>query len=277
MSALPARPKCNPVRGRRPVLQNCTIHELGIDPAYQRSIENRGSQALIHRIARDWDWSLCQPLVVARRSDAGLFVVDGQHRLAAARMRNDIYDLPCVVTDYGEPAQEAAAFVELNQRRKPLGPIELFKASLAGGDREAIELMALIETAGLSLAPHTNFTAWKPGMVSNVAGIRAAYRKGGGAITKRALNLLARAFPDQVLRYGGTIFAGIWPALIELGEDGDDALMELVLQGDDQPGWVKAITAISADRGLHRTPAAIAAIREAYDEAAGEAFDEGGE
>jgi ParB-like chromosome segregation protein Spo0J len=67
-----------------------------------------------------WDWSLCQPLAVAKRDDGGLMVVDGQHRLEAARLRGDIEDLPCVVTAYRNAGDEAAAFVALNQQRRPL-------------------------------------------------------------------------------------------------------------------------------------------------------------
>jgi hypothetical protein len=48
------------------------------------------SQALIRQIARHWDWDLCLPLVVSRRADGSLYVIDGQHRLAAARIRGDI-------------------------------------------------------------------------------------------------------------------------------------------------------------------------------------------
>lgn len=264
------RPKLNPIRGRRPVLQNCTIAELGIDPSYQRSIENGPSQALVRRIARDWDWSLCQPLVVAQREGAGLFVVDGQHRLAAARLRGDIYDLPCVITPYTSQAEEAASFVALNQQRRPLGALELFKASLAGGDRAAGSVMALIAAAGLSLAPHGNFVAWDPGMVSNIGGILRCHRMYGDALTGRALDVLAKAFSGQVLRYGGTLFAGIWPVIAELGDTGDDELLVMVLQGDDQPGWIKAIATIEADNGIHRTLAASRAIRAAYDEAVAE-------
>ena len=84
-------------RGQRPSLEFRPIADLQIDESYQRSIDTGPSQSLVKRIARDWDWGLCQPLNVAKREDGSLWVIDGQHRLAAARDRGDIYDLPCVV------------------------------------------------------------------------------------------------------------------------------------------------------------------------------------
>ena len=82
--------RMEPARGQLPALQWCLIEQLQIDEGYQRGIEEGGSQSLIRRIAQGWDWRLCQVLVVARREEGGLFVVDGQHRLAAARMRGGI-------------------------------------------------------------------------------------------------------------------------------------------------------------------------------------------
>lgn len=259
-----------PIRGRRPVLQNCTIAELAIDPTYQRSIDNGSSRALIRRIAREWNWALFQPLVVAQRPDAGLFVVDGQHRLAAARLRKDVYDLPCVITSYADPAEEAATFVALNRQRRPLRQIDVFKAALAAGDEAAEQAMTLISAAGLSLARSTNPHTWAPGMIVNVGGIQGAIRQHGAESTGIALRVLAQAFDGQVLQYGGSIFPGIARTAADLAAALDEQLLVMVLQGDDQPGWWKHINEIVADRAVHRSVAAGIAVRSAYDDASAE-------
>jgi hypothetical protein len=136
-----SRLKVNPVLGMRPSLEFRRLAELRIDPSYQRTTEAGASQTLIRRIAMFWDWSLCQPLAVAKRDDGALMVVDGQHRLEAARLRGDIDDLPCVVTAYRNAGDEAAAFVALNQQRRPLSQIDLFKAALAAEDETACSAM----------------------------------------------------------------------------------------------------------------------------------------
>lgn len=204
-----SRLKVNPPLGRMPVLQCCLPGELQIDDSYQRSLEAESSKSLIRRIAQHWNWDLCQPLAVARRVGGGLFVIDGQHRLEAARLRGDIAQLPCVIVEYASAADEAASFVHLNQQRRPLTKLDIFKAAVASDDPEASAILAAMTEAGLSVAPHQNFVSWKPGMLSNIGGIEQAWRSHGPRVTSAALSVLAEAFEGQVMRYAGTIFPGI--------------------------------------------------------------------
>lgn len=195
-------------RGRMPVLQFLQPTELSIDPSYQRSIEGGDSQRLIRTIAREWNWDLCLPLVVSRRDDGDLYVIDGQHRLEAARLRADIDHLPCVVGNYSDAAAEAANFVHLNQRRRPLNGLDMFKAAVASGHREAVEIAEAIDAAKLKLAPHLTAAGWKPGMIGHIGGIKQAWKTSPHA-TRQALKFLAATYAGEVLRYGGTIWPGI--------------------------------------------------------------------
>ena len=237
--AATVRLKVNPPLGLRPSLENHRIGDLNVDPAYQRSIEGGQSKSLIRKIAMFWDWALFHPLSVARRADGSLWVIDGQHRLAAARLRRDLYDLPCVVGPSRSLADEAASFVAMNIQRRAMTKLDLFKAAVAGEDSEAGAIMAALAEAGLSVAPHSNFTAWKPGMVANIGGIENAWRRHGGRVTRTALRALAEGLEGQVLRYAGTIFPGIaavcaaqmagraafdpalWPLFIEMIGEGE--------------------------------------------------------
>ena len=138
-----------------------------------------------------------------------MYVIDGQHRLAAAKLRGDIQQLPCVVVEYVDKADEAASFVHLNQQRRPLSKLDLFKAAFASRDDETVAIVAAMESAGLSIAPHSNFNNWKPGMVSNIAGIQGAWRQHGEMVTSTAMKVMSRAYAGQILRYAGTIFPGV--------------------------------------------------------------------
>lgn len=267
--AATTRLKCNGQVGRRPSLEFRPMPELGIDPAYQRSIDNGESQALIRRIAVHWDWGLCQPLTVARREDGSLWVVDGQHRLAAARLRRDIYDLPCVIVPSGGLSDEAANFVALNSQRRKLSALDLFKAALASGDKDALAVMEAIEAAGLSLAPHFNHTCWKPGMVSNIGGILALQRKAGTAVVRRALGVLAQAFDGEVLRYCGTLFGGIG-GVIANDPGTDDELLVMILQANSQAEWMTEIGIAKATLDKRWPDAARDCIGGAYSEALAE-------
>lgn len=204
-----SRLKVNPPLGVLPALQYLLPAQLEIDATYQRSLATGPSQSLIRKIAMFWNWDLCQPLVVSRRDDGRLYVIDGQHRLEAAKLRGDIAQLPAVVVQYSSAADEAASFVHLNQQRRPLNKLDVFKAAVASGDDEASAITTALTAAGLSIANTTNPDIWKPGQLVNIGGIERAWRVQGAEATASALGVLSAAFKGQRLRYAGTIFPGI--------------------------------------------------------------------
>jgi hypothetical protein len=256
--------------GSLPVLQYCAPEQLLIDDGYQRSLDTERGQALVRKIAIAWDWGLCQPLFVARRADGGLYVVDGQHRLAAAVLRGDIAQLPCVVTHFAGAAHEAAAFVTLNQQRRPLNALELFKAALAAGDADAQAIQQCVEAAGLALAAHTNNQAMKAGQVANIGGLQRCIATYGATVLETALKVLAGAYPNQVLRYAGSIFPGI--VAVVAGEIGNrtapadliDRLAPFIGRTAQQDWVMQFAQAHAADLALRRAAAAEKVIRAAW-------------
>lgn len=274
---LNVKPKCNPIMGELPVLQYCAVEQLKIDESYQRSLQVAASVTLIRRIAMYWDWGLCQPLYVSRRADGGLYVVDGQHRLAAAILRGDIWQLPCVVRSFESAEQEAAAFVALNQERRPLNKLQIFKAALAAGDFEAAQIVASVEEAGLSIASTTNLDACPPGAISNVAGLQHCYRVHGVQVLSVALDVLAQSYKGQTLSYAGTIFPGIAAVVAAEIEadptfaDGETfALMTEMIGGSEQTEWFRDITTAIANReATSRRQGAINIIAQAWGECVG--------
>jgi len=256
-----------PPRGRQPSIEWVPIGELSIDPSYQRSIDTTASQKLIRAIAAEWDWDVLDILKVSRRPDDSLYLVDGQHRRAAAMLRNDIPQLPCVLKRCTGPGEEARLFIAANRGRKAINHLDDFRAAVAGDDVEAAEIVELIRAAGLSIAPHTNFSAWRPGMISNVGGIARVYRNHGAASAQRALTIVARAFEGQVLRYAGTLFVGVH-GLLQKRVSVDDELLVRVLHATAQLRWYCQIGDAVAS-GAGRPAAATDTIAKAYDREAG--------
>ena len=253
-------------RGRLPALQFCLPEQLEVDPSYQRSIENPESQALIAQIAMGWHWGRAQLLTVSRR-DGRLFVVDGQHRLAAAKLRGDIQQLPCLVEEFADVAEEAALFNDLNDRRRPVSALDKFRAAVVAGDPDCIAIGAAMERAGLVLAPHTNPLFWDPGQLANIGGIRSAWKSHGAAATELALTVLADAFKGQVLSYAGTIFPGLVAVCAGDGAGviGDAALSRLIaaLGARTQEDWRKAALSEMAASGDGRVAAMTNVLRRA--------------
>lgn len=119
--------------------------ELFIDHAYQR---DKVSQIRVASIRRDWSWVACGVLIVARRKDGSLWIVDGQHRKLAADHRVDIQDLPCIVFNAAEVKDEATGFYRANTVRGPVDSYSKFKAMVEAGDPVAKAVKQMVESTG---------------------------------------------------------------------------------------------------------------------------------
>jgi hypothetical protein len=126
-------------------LQYTPKASLQVDPSYQRALNN----AKKLRIASNFNWAAFGVLIVARRNDGSLWVIDGQHRLMAAQSRSDIQDVPVVIFELdGNVMEEATDFLIANRERKPLTGVDSFKAMVVSGDTIALEVRDLIHSAG---------------------------------------------------------------------------------------------------------------------------------
>lgn len=263
-----SRLKVNAVLGSPPTLEWRPVGDLLIDSTYQREVDTAASQSLIRKIAMYWDWGLCQPLTVSRRPDGTLTIVDGQHRASAAKLRGDIPHLPCVITSYSSAGDEAAAFVALNQMRRPLSALDLFKAAVAAEDSEALTVLKAITEAGLSLAKHGNYISWKAGEISNIAGILRYHRRSVQA-TRIALAAMGKAWPGEVLQYCGSVYPGFAAVAIDevrLRGNPDDVVRDLahVASQRSQIEWRRAAQAEAAVGSGSTREGAETAFRRAY-------------
>ncbi|WP_373489981.1 DUF6551 family protein [Parasphingorhabdus sp.] len=198
----------NAPKGTPPAIQYVEVSTLKIVDHYQRSADTSRSQTLIKNIAEYWDWRLCVPLTVSQRSE-GLYVLDGQHRLAAARMRGDIVHLPASVSLFSSIAEEALLFVQANANRKKFTPFDEFRARIAAGDHAAIEVRDLVEDAGLKIAPHSARVNWKPGEIGIFKAVERAVKLYGRPVVSAALTQMGEAFSYQKMTKCSPVFGGL--------------------------------------------------------------------
>jgi hypothetical protein len=260
------RPNFSPPIGSIPTIEWIHVHMLSIDGAYQRSIENETSRRLINSIAAKFDWRLCAPLVVSRRADETLTIIDGQHRWMAASQREDIPHLPCCIFRYESTKEEARMFILANRARKPMNRLDDFFAALAAEDEDALEIQQLVIDAGLQVARNTSSAAWRPGEIAFTAAIANSVRKFGPAITSAVLTNMAVAFPDQKL--SGAIFGGIVRIMARPTPDFDPDRLVSVLQTRTADEWGACLTNLKG--GDARAMALRNAIVDAYNNAAPE-------
>lgn len=210
-----------------------TIDDLKIDHAYQRDL----NVDLVQKIARDWDIAAAGPLVVSRRADGSLFIVNGQHRAAAAKTAGEEEVIAQVVDMTEVPLDEARKLeAELrlkgNSRRSDKVQ-ERFRAQLAAGYRESLAIVEIADTFGTRINP------WPDGRhgINCVSTVEALYRKDRGGHLVRVFEFVQEAFgqvdgPTST----STILAGVsW--LLERHDHGMDRkrmVERLGVEGTDQ-------------------------------------------
>src|SRR3989304_2375030 len=109
-------------------LEVLTIDDLHVDHTYQRDL----SADRVQSIAARWDIVAAGPIVVSRRANGDLYIVNGQHRAAAAKMAGETHVIAQVVNDL-TAKKEATLRLKGNCR---LGDkaMERFRAQLVSGD-----------------------------------------------------------------------------------------------------------------------------------------------
>jgi len=200
----------SPPIGELPEIRWVLCNDLSVDHAYQRMAEEPSSKRLIRHIAENWDWRLCAPLTVSDRSppEPGLYVIDGQHRLASALLRGDIDELPCIISKFNGIEDEARLFVALNSARRQVGEVEKFHARVASKDHYALAAKRVIEDSGMKVARYTDAQFWKPLECGFPTIVESTIRNREDHALF-ALQVLAEAYPDTALFRGKDIFEGL--------------------------------------------------------------------
>lgn len=259
--------KVKPMIGEPAVLHNAVLAPLMVDETYQRSVEGGVSQKQITEMAINWDWRLCMPLLISRRAGK-LFVIDGQHRLEAARLRGDITYLPAVIFEFEDQRGEAELFLNANRKRRQVSKLDDFHAAVAAGDAKSIAIRDVVAAAGLVVGRNTAWQMLKPGEVIFVSALARAIRLTSPEIATEALKAIALAFDGEVLNGAAPIFEGLCTMIAEGQANGspiDMELMQIVLAETGLDGWKEAFE--DADSGYDRADAMLKALRAAYAEA----------
>ena len=110
-------------------------HELRIDKKYQR----KTYPGLITRIAANWSWVSCGVLAISSRPGEYMpFIVDGQNRWEAAKLCDNVTELPCFDFELDTVKDEALGFLAVNSERQMPTLADKFRALLIVEDPLAI-------------------------------------------------------------------------------------------------------------------------------------------
>ena len=251
-----------PIKGKKPVISWEDVCELQIDHAYQRAIDSPASRKMIKEIACNWNWDICNVLTIVDRGEKGLYVVDGQHRLEAARLRGDVPLLPCIAMKCESREAEARLFVDINTARRGTTRLDKFHALCLMGDAEACAIQSLVSDAGLFIGKSPRPT--KPGELCCITTLTRLYRQYDKSILSAALVTAAEAFRSEPLQTANELLPGL--CLLFHGTDIDDPEANPdVLRARTQIGWyASAKTAQTENDGPWPDEVFRDVIRDAY-------------
>jgi hypothetical protein len=173
------------------------IDDLNVDHAYQRDLD----AGLVQRIAATWDIVASGPIVVARRADGSLWIVNGQHRAAAAKVAGEQEILAQVKSvAHMSPDQARVYEAELrlkgNTRRTDKSQ-ERFRAQVAAKHPDSL---AIVEIASKF---ETRINPWPDAKhgINSVSAVERLYRKNNGVLLTRVFEFIRDAFGEVGGRY----------------------------------------------------------------------------
>lgn len=118
-----------------------------VDHSYQR---DKISADTIRSIKSNWNWLSFGAMVIADREGV-YYVVDGQHRLLAARSIQDISVLPCVVYKSSSIIDEAKSFLGANSLRNPVKAVDKYKAMIVAENELALTADRMLSNLGITI------------------------------------------------------------------------------------------------------------------------------
>ena len=169
--------------------KNVALRTLKIDPRYHD--ETRFRQARADAIARSWDDRKAGVLTVSDRGGDAMILVDGVHRMNAARSIG-IEFLPAKVFYGLSQRDEAAIFTGLSDAVR-LTPLALFHARLVEGDEQALAIKAMADKYRVHLAGGGSGTNL-PNATRAITTLEVLY---GVGVLDEVFEVLRTALPDD--------------------------------------------------------------------------------
>ncbi|KKU53484.1 MAG: hypothetical protein UX75_C0037G0010 [Candidatus Moranbacteria bacterium GW2011_GWE2_47_10] len=137
----------NKISKKTSVLGSLNKNILVVDKAYQRDIV----KSRVKNIVAQWAWTAAGVITVNKR-DGVYYVVDGQHRVAAAQAIPEITHLDCIINEDMDMKNEAKTFIAINTGHGSVSSVAKFRASIAGGDEIAAYVDKRLESCKFTVA-----------------------------------------------------------------------------------------------------------------------------
>jgi hypothetical protein len=175
-------------------IMQVNLSEVKVDRSYQRDV----SPALVDDIADNWDEVASELVLYSNRGtrdpveEGGLWIINGQHRTAAAQKQGmkKIWARVVDLSDVEDPgAVEADLRLKTNKR---IGdqPVQRFKAQLRAGDPESVAIRDILARYDTQINEVPNLDHG----INTVSAVEKIYRTDDGKLLNTTMETLNNAF-----------------------------------------------------------------------------------
>jgi hypothetical protein len=181
-------------------IRNINLSDLVFSDEYQRDYSPSKERAL----SKVFDINAAQQLLLSRRGDGTLIVVDGRHTARAA-MTNGVVSMSAKIIHDATLKQEAALFRMRNTNRANPKAIEIFlKARMIEGESTAIGIVDVCAQQGFTIVKSVS----SPMQSKACSTIEDIYRR-SPELLSRVLRLVRQCWPDHIRNGDSALLAGV--------------------------------------------------------------------
>lgn len=194
-------------------IERVNVNDINV-ANYQRHIK----PAKLKKMIREWEPARAGWIIISRRADGTLYVVDGQHRstaLSTLQGKHGPY-IDAIVVEGWSLEQEANYFLTQSaEYRSSILPHDIHNAALYAGDDRAIEIEHIVAAAGFRIGKR-NVAPGESGELRTVKAIYDVFDRYGPAVLRDTLVIVAEAWgrqshPEQCVVSGVALFLGMYP------------------------------------------------------------------
>jgi len=183
------------------------IQPMKVDHRFQRLLR----KVWVKRHVALFDANQIGAIVVSRRKDGSLWIIDGQHRVELLRAVGwGDQSIFCEIFDDITLQEEAALFLARNDKISPRA-FDEFRARLTKGDEDALAIQRIVQMLDLKITE-----GQAEGSVSAVRaleyvyiGARIASKKEGAIALGKTLRSLITAWGKSASNFNGVVIEGI--------------------------------------------------------------------
>lgn len=209
------------------------LTDLQVDPQAQRALNVNRAKSIAANIIE----KALGVIVVSKRSDGSLWIIDGQHRVWAAKLAG-LTHITAEVHSNLSLKDEAVLFMLNNNESQRVSAIDLYLVGLTAGSDLQVDVQNVLDKHGLKvgIAPSTN-------VVAAVRCLEDVTRRYGTEALDRALTIAEAVWDRDGQSWEGTLLGGLGEFVGKHGNDVDDkTLIAKMQRKGTQNKWLMLAT-----------------------------------